>query len=85
MAVRGLGDGVVGRGGLCLILGILKNKTFHAPQQLHLLGLTHSEVNSCPISGLEPGLAGKVSRPGLGEVRGLASTKQMSDFNRRVM
>lgn len=34
---------------------------------ISLMGLTQSEAKGCPTSGLEPGLAGKVSRPGLGE------------------
>lgn len=82
---EGLGAGVLGWGGLALIPGILKNKTFHVLQQSHLLGLTHSEVNGCPISGLQPSLAGKMSRPGLGEIVSLASTREMSDFNQRAV
>jgi hypothetical protein len=82
---EGLGARVVGWGGLTLILGILRNKTSHALQQSLLLGLTYSEVNSCPISGLEPSLAGKMSKPGLGEAGGLASTREISDFNHRVV
>lgn len=39
------------------------------------MDLTQSEVTGCPTSGLEPDLAWETSRPGLGEIRGLASTR----------
>lgn len=60
---------------------------------ISLTGLTQSEVKGCPTSGFGAWLGWKSIQTwvglgwagGRGRARGLASMREMSDFNQRVM